>query len=88
MKIGIKIGLWVVVAVLSFLVYQSIAGKIEFEEQTHDRRSAVIQNLNTSDRTMCASAIPSLPNVLLIKTMHRGSRSTRVTLGTPLEMSS
>ncbi|HIA11863.1 MAG TPA: hypothetical protein EYN69_07295 [Flavobacteriales bacterium] len=45
MKIGIKIGLWVVVAVLSFLVYQSIAGKIEFEEQTHDRRSAVIQNL-------------------------------------------
>jgi len=45
MKIGIKIGLWVVVAVLSFLVYQSIAGKIEFEEQTRDRRSAVIQNL-------------------------------------------
>lgn len=45
MKIGIKIGLWVIVAVLSFLVYQSIAGKIEFEEITRERRSAVIQNL-------------------------------------------
>ncbi|PCH93237.1 MAG: hypothetical protein COB85_07375 [Bacteroidetes bacterium] len=45
MKIGIKIGLWVVVGVLSFLVYQSIAGKIEFEERTFQRRSVVIQNL-------------------------------------------
>jgi len=45
MKIGIKIGLWVLVAILAYLVYNSIAGKIAFEDETLARRQMVIENL-------------------------------------------
>jgi len=45
MKIAIKIGLWVVVVVLAYLVYNSIAGKIDFENETKNRRDMVIERL-------------------------------------------
>ncbi|MBL4656652.1 MAG: hypothetical protein JKX73_01535 [Flavobacteriales bacterium] len=45
MKLGIKIGLWLVVLGLSYLVYNSIASKIEFEEETKMRRLVTIQKL-------------------------------------------
>ena len=45
MKLGIRIGLWLVVCLLAFLVYNSIASKISFEEETKERRAQVIQRL-------------------------------------------
>ena len=45
MKLGIKIGLWLLVCVLVYLVYNSIASKINFEKETADRRAQVIQRL-------------------------------------------
>jgi len=45
MKLGIRIGLWLVVCLLAFLVYNSIASKINFEEETKLRRAKVIERL-------------------------------------------
>jgi len=45
MKLGIRIALWVLVAVLAYLVYNSIASKIAFEDETSRRRQIVIQSL-------------------------------------------
>lgn len=45
MKLGIRIGLWLVVCLLAFLVYNSIASKINFEEETKLRRGKVIERL-------------------------------------------
>jgi len=45
MKLGIRIGLWVVVVGMAFLVYNSIASKIEFEDETSRRRQLVIERL-------------------------------------------
>lgn len=45
MKLGIKIGLWLAIFVLSYLVYHSIAGKIQFEKETKHRRDLVIERL-------------------------------------------
>lgn len=45
MKLGIKIVLWLVVIGLAYLVYNSIAGKIEFEAETKNRRQQTIQRL-------------------------------------------
>lgn len=45
MKLGIRIVLWVVVLGLAYLVYNSIASKIEFEEETKHRRTVTIQKL-------------------------------------------
>jgi len=45
MKLGIRIGLWVIVAVLTGCVYNSIKSKIDFEEETKRRRDHVIERL-------------------------------------------
>ena len=45
MKLGIRIGLWLLVCVLAFFVYNSIASKINFEEETKQRRAKVIERL-------------------------------------------
>ena len=45
MKAGVKIGLWLVIVVLSYLVYNSITGKIAFEDETKRRRDIVIERL-------------------------------------------
>jgi len=44
-KIGIRIGLWAIVAGMAFLVYDSIASKIDFEDETFHRRKMVIERL-------------------------------------------
>ena len=45
MKAGVKIGLWLVIVGLSYLVYNSITGKIAFEDETKRRRDIVIERL-------------------------------------------
>ena len=45
MKLGIKIGLPVAIFVLCYLVYDSIASKIQFEKETKHRRDLVIERL-------------------------------------------
>ena len=45
MKLGIKIGLPLVIIVLCYLVYDSIASKIQFEKETKHRRDIVIERL-------------------------------------------
>ncbi|MBL4754152.1 MAG: hypothetical protein JKY52_11255 [Flavobacteriales bacterium] len=45
MKIGIRVGLWIVVFVLAYFVYESIAGKMRFDKETKYRRKVVIERL-------------------------------------------
>jgi hypothetical protein len=45
MKAGIKISLWLVIVVLAYLVFNSISGKIAFEDETKRRREVVIERL-------------------------------------------
>ena len=45
MKIGIKYGLWVVVLLLAYYVYDSIESKIAFEDETKRRREITIEKL-------------------------------------------
>ena len=45
MKAGVKIGLWLVIIGLSYLVYNSITSKIAFEDETKRRRDMVIERL-------------------------------------------
>ena len=45
MKIGITIGMWLVIIILCYFVYDSIAGKIRFEAETKNRRDFVIERL-------------------------------------------
>ena len=45
MKLGIRIGLWLMVGVLAYFVYDSIASKIDFEAETKYRRDVVIERL-------------------------------------------
>ena len=42
MKAGVKIGLWLVIIGLSYLVYNSITSKIAFEDETKRRREIVV----------------------------------------------
>ena len=45
MKAGVKIGLWLVIIILSYAVYNSITSKIAFEYETKRRRDMVIERL-------------------------------------------
>jgi len=45
MKVGLKYGLWFIVLLLCYLVYDSINGKIAFEKETDYRKSVVIERL-------------------------------------------
>ena len=45
MKLGIKIGLPLIIIVLCYLVYDSIVGKIQFEKEIRHRRELVIERL-------------------------------------------
>jgi hypothetical protein len=45
MKTGIQIALVIVIVVLSYMIYSSIMGRIEFEREAKVRRDAVIERL-------------------------------------------
>ena len=45
MKVAVNIGLWLLVIILSYMVYDSIASKIDFEDETKRRREIVIEKL-------------------------------------------
>jgi len=45
MKLAVKLGLWLLVFILAYMVYDSIVGKIAFEDETKRRREIVIENL-------------------------------------------
>ena len=50
MKAGIKISLWLVIVVLAYLVFNSISGKIAFEDPLfHSREMTVMSSRNATE---------------------------------------